>query len=227
MSRSRSTTAAALFALLAPHVLGSCVQDSVSLRITCSVAPDTDCTYSEGGLCWVKGTLNVHQSAAAPYTAVVRVTNGLKPRERDVPPLAETNGIQIYQFEIEIRDSAGNKPNLGSLPNPYTVPASGFIEPGEDGLVGGDLLPAAYVAKLAPLHAAATPLNTVSLSVFARGTTSGDVPVESGTWPWYISLIDVDLSAGNGKCVMIEDAVCSLGQDGYSNVCDPATLVGD
>ena len=228
MSRSRSTTAAALFALLAPNLLGSCVADSVSLRITCNVVPDTDCKYSEGGLCWVKGTLNVSDSVAlGTYTSVLRVTNGLKPREREVPPLSETNGIQIRQLEIEIKDSAGNKPNLGNLPNPYTVPASGFIEPGEDGLVGADLLPAAYVKALRGLHAASPPVNTISLSVLARGKTSGDVEVESGNWPWYISLIDVDLVAGQGECVMIEDPVCSLAQDGFANVCDPATVDPD
>ncbi|HEX6244282.1 MAG TPA: hypothetical protein VFZ61_25370 [Polyangiales bacterium] len=203
------------------------MDDSVSLRITCNVVPDTDCTYSESGLCWVKGQLNVSASAqSTPYTAVLRLTNGLKPREREVPPLSETNGIQIRQMEITIKDPAGNKPNLGSLPNPYTVPASGFIEPGSDGLVGADLVPSAYVERLRALSGS---MKTVSLSVFARGRTSGDVAVESGTWPWYISLITdtLDPGAQGSRCIQIEDPVCSFAQDGYANVCDPALVTGD
>ena len=227
MSRSRSTTAALLFALLAPSVFGSCVDDSVSLRITCSVVPDTDCTYSEGGLCWLQGTLNVNTDLVErglSYGAVLRVTNGLKPREREVPPLSETNGIQIHQMEVTVKDSAGNKPNLGNLPNPYTVPATGFIEPSEDGLVGADLLPNAYVRALSSLFNGSTKMRTVNLSVFARGKTNGDVEVESGTWPWYINLVGPSPIAGNGQCVASEDEVCGLGQDGFAYACNPATV---
>lgn len=217
MYRSRSITAA-LFALLAPTALGSCVDDSVSLRITCNMAPSDDCEYAEGNECWVSGRLNL--AIASSYRAVLRVTNGLKSREREVPPLSETNGIQIYQLEIEVKDTAGNKIGFGRNPNPFTVPASGFIEPNSEGWVGGELLPSTYVKELVTLHTSGK-VNTLSLSVLARGKTSGDVEVESGKWPWYISLASASSDPIKRECRPSEDDVCAWGQDGDAFVCAP------
>jgi hypothetical protein len=215
-------------ALLAPIALGSCVADSVSLRITCNTVPETDCTFTTGGLCYLSGSLNLHQSGASTYLAVLRVTNGLKPREREVPPLSETNGVQISEIEVEIRDSAGKKPTFKTaLPNPYTVRATGFIPPGDEGLVGADLLPRAYVSALRDLERSGNGVGTISLSVIARGQTSGKVDVESGEWPWYINIRSVNTDpavTGPDACVKIDDSVCSLGQDKFSRVCNPALV---
>ena len=223
MVRSRSTQGVALLALLAPFAFGSCVDDSVSLRITCDVAPEDDCTFTTAGECLVNGSLNVDESGAQSYRAVLRVVNGLKPRDREVPPLSETNGVQIYQFEVHIKDSAGKTLSLSGYPNPYTVPASGFIEPADEGLVGGDLIPNAYVKALRSVHGGNTQ-TTINLSVIARGKTSGDVDVESGGWPWYINLRALSTDAADGKCVAVDDVACRLGQDGNTAVCDPTTV---
>lgn len=218
MVRSRSTSGVALLALLASAPLGSCVADSVSLRNTCALVPDTDCTFSTGSECYIRGMLNLE--AATTYTSVLQVTNGLKAREREVPPLSETNGIQIDQVEVEVKDSAGNNLALAGLPNPFTVPASGAIPPGDEGIVGADLLPAAYVTALRALSR----LNTINLSVIARGKTSGDVEVETAKWPWYINLIRKSADPAQNQCVIIEDSVCGLGQDKFANVCDPTMV---
>jgi hypothetical protein len=230
MVRSRSTQGVALLALLAPFALGSCVDDSVSLRITCNVSPEDDCKYTSGGDCYVNGELNVNAGdpnamAAQSYRAVLRVVNGLKPRNREVPPLSETNGIQIYQFEVRIKDSAGQTLSLSGLPNPYTVPASGFIDPTDEGLVGSDLIPNAYIGALRTLHGTRTQ-TTINLSVIARGKTSGDVEVESAAWPWYINIRSVNPNASGGQCVAVEDSVCTLGQDAFVFACDPRTVEG-
>jgi hypothetical protein len=232
MVRSRSTQGVALLALLAPFTLGSCVADSVSLRITCDVAPEDDCTYEEGADCYVNGELNVHPGdmvsmAAQNYKAVLRVVNGLKPRDREVPPLSETNGIQIYQFEVRIKDSAGETLSLSGLPNPYTVPASGFIEPADEGLVGSDLIPNAYITPLRMLHGNRAQ-TTINLDVIARGKTSGDVEVESAAWPWFINIRSVNPNAGVStvQCIPVEESVCTMGQDRYVFACDPRTVEG-
>ena len=231
MVRSRSTQGVALLALLAPFALGSCVADSVSLRITCNVAPEDDCTYEEGADCYGNGELNVNEGdppnvvGAQSYRAVLRVVNGLKPREREVPPLSETNGIQIYQFEVRIKDSAGETLSLSGLPNPYTVPASGFIEPDEEGLVGSDLIPNAYIGALRTLHGGRTQ-TTINLSVIARGKTSGDVEVESAGWPWFINIRSVNPNASAPQCIPVEESVCTMGQDRYVFACDPRTVEG-
>jgi hypothetical protein len=216
-----SMQGAALLALLTPLAFGSCVADSVSLRITCNVVPEGDCTYQESGNCQAKGALNL--AVPRSYSAVLRVSNGLKPRNSDVPPQSEPNGIQMYELEVELSDSAGKKISFGSgVPNPYTVPSSGFIEPSEDGLIGGDLIPSSYVKRIASL--ASKGLNQVRLSVIARGKTSGDVEVETGTWNWAIELGAFSVTEAEGMCVAREEDVCQLGQDSDFASCNPATV---
>lgn len=223
MSRSRFMKGAALLALSAP-LLGSCVADSVSLRITCSIVPDDDCTYTTSGKCYLDGGLNLG-SVNDRYQTVLLVTNGLKGRARDVPPQAEPNGVSLTEFEVEVTDSAGRKPKFArALPNPFTVKASGVtIEPGDDALVGAELLPRAYVIALRDLYATQRPgsAGTVYLSVIARGRTWGDVPVESAPWPWTVQLLSLSEQAEVGQCFVYEDTVCTLGQDGWRQACFP------
>ena len=235
MSRSRSilrspargrasTQGAALLALLAPFAFGSCVADSVSLRITCNVVPEGDCTYQVSGLCLLGGTINL--AVWRNYHATLKLQNGLKPRNSDVPPKSEPNGIQIYELEVEVFNSAGKKLSFGSnIPNPYTVPATGFIEPGEEGLVGANLLPASYVKRLIDMNANTGNVpNQVRLSVIARGKTSGDVDVETAPWNWAIELLRGSPDYNAGQCVAVEEDVCTLGQDTDSFACDPRTV---
>lgn len=210
----------ALLAALAPVALGSCTADSVSLRITCNVAPEGDCSYEEGGLCYLGGVLNL-SAGTTSYFSVLRVTNALKPRERDVPPRSEPNGVQVDELEIHLTDSAGREPSFPrALPNPYTVPASGYAEPGDEALVGAELLPAAYVAQIAALQRTSRALSSVRLSIIARGTTSGQVDLESGEWRWNIRLIDVSVDPAAGRCAEFEDQVCLPGQDSWSRACN-------
>lgn len=214
----------ALLALLAPFTFGSCVADSVSIRITCNVAPEGDCTYTEGGLCFLQGSFNLGANASS-YFSVLRVTNGLKPRERDVPPQAEPNGMQITEVEVHITDSGGREPAFPrSLPNPFTVSASGFAEPGEEALVGAELLPTAYVAQIASLSSTGRALGSVRLSVIVRGETSGGVALESAAWPWTIQLVNRSIVPEHDQCVPFEDVVCTPGQERWTYACDPALV---
>lgn len=217
---SRSSGGMAALSALLPLVLGSCVEDSVSLRITCSLVPDADCTYDTGGSCYLGGTINVAQGAVTSYYAVLRVTNGLKSRAGDIPPQSEPNGVTIKQLEIEVTDSAGNKPDFpSSLPNPFTVQATGYADPGESAPVGAELLPAAYIGALKKLYSTGK-LTSVRLSVIARGKTDGSHSVESAGWPWNVQIVSID-PAGD-RCQTVEDTVCALGQDQWAAACDPA-----
>jgi hypothetical protein len=223
MSWSRSTAKVALFALLAPFTLGSCAADSVSVRVTCNVVPEADCTFTDSGRCYLGGALNLG-AIGGSYFSVLKVTNGLKPRERDIPPQSEPNGMQLTEIEVYITDSAGRKPRFArSLPNPFSVPATGYADPGEDALVGAELLPAAYVAQIADAENSTNgrALGSVRLSVIVRGKTSGGVDVESDEWRWNIALVEASSNPGMNECVEFEDDVCSLGQDRYVYACDP------
>jgi hypothetical protein len=219
---SRSTGGMAALSALLPLVLGSCVEDSVSLRITCSLVPDADCTFDTGGSCYLGGALNLADGAVTSYYSVLRVTNGLKPRAGDIPPQSEPNGVTINQVEVEITDSAGNKPSFPSgLPNPFTVQATGYADPGESAPVGAELLPTAYVGALRQLYSAGK-LTSVRLSVIARGKTDGRHTVASAGWPWNIQLVRVSLDPADQRCQPVEDTVCALGQDQWAGACDPA-----
>jgi hypothetical protein len=214
---------AALLALSASFCLGSCVADSVSLRVTCAVVPETDCTYTTSGLCFLQGAINL--SAARSYSAVVRVTNGLKPRARDVPPMSEPNGVQVNEIEVHVTDSAGREPAFPkALPNPFTVTATGFADPGEEALVGAELLPPAYVSQIATMFAAKKLTGSVRLAVIVRGRTSGDVDVESGEWHWNVQLRTVDTNPDGQECQPFTETVCTYGQDAWVNACNPALV---
>jgi hypothetical protein len=213
-----------LAALLAPVTLGSCAADSVSLRVTCNVVPEGDCTYTTGGLCYLQGTLNL-AAGTGSYSSVLKVTNGLKSRESDIPPQSEPNGMQITELEIHITDSAGREPSFpGGLPNPFTVPATGYAEPGDDALVGAELLPAAYIAQIAALQHTSRALGSLRLAIIVRGKTSGGVEVESDEWRWNIRLVERSIDPADQGCTPFEDAVCGLGQDAFAFACDPALV---
>lgn len=222
MFRSRSMKGALLLSL--PLTLGSCVADSVSLRISCNIAPDDECVYAEGNTCYLDGSLNL--TGRNRYHAVLLVANGLKSRERDVPPQAEPNGVTVKELEIEITDSAGRKPTFArSLPNPFTVQATGNVDPGEEAPVGAELLPPPYVAALADLERNMRGLASVRLSIIARGETWGGVEVESAPWPWSIRLAALDITPGSGDCVDPEPGtaseICTFGQDEWAGACVP------
>lgn len=205
-------------ALLAPLVFGSCVADSVSIRILCNVEPETDCTYQVSGLCKLGGALNL--SVGRGYFATLRVANGLKPRNSDVPPQSEPNGIQVNEMEVEVLNSAGKRISFGAnVPNPYTVSATGFIDPSEEQVVGVTLIPVPYVRRLATMSGVSG--TQIRLSVTARGKTAGDVDVESGEWGWTIDVYNTDLAGG--QCVISDDEVCLWGQDSFVGSCSPGT----
>jgi hypothetical protein len=220
-SETRSTRGTALLALSFSCVLGSCVADSVSLRVSCNIAPESDCSYEEGGNCYLDGAMNL-ASTRDRYHAVLLVSNGLKPRARDVPPQSEPNGVTVRELEIEVTDSAGRKPSLGSLPNPFTVQATGDVKPGEDAPVGAELLPAPYIRALKALNSSGRALSSVRLSIIARGKTWGDVDVESASWPWTVQLVTASERPEAQECVVYDDDVCTLGQDKWTYACNPA-----
>lgn len=218
MFRTRFMQGATLFALLAPSLFGSCAADSVSLSVKCALLAEApDCEYSESSACSLGGTLNL--AAKSSYDAVLRVTNGLKPRARDVPPQSEPNGVFVYELEVEVKDSANRKPNLGNLPNPFTVPATGFAEPSEDAVVGAELLPPVYVARILANEGTPRALGSARLSITARGRTAGRVEVESQPWTWTVRLYSLSLDAADGVCVKKDDEVCGIGQDNEAATC--------
>jgi hypothetical protein len=209
-------------ALTAPLAFVSCAEDSVSLRVECSILPQSEeggCIFDPGGDCLLEGRLNIQ--SATYYHGAVRVTSSLKPRENDIPVQAETNGVTITEFEITVLNPSGGSIAFGdNLPNPYRIATSGFIPVGQSGIASGDFLPTPYVARLRANEATDAKLGQVILDVIVRGRTQGDVEVEAGSWRWPIRLFDLDVKPGSTTCTVFDSAVCNLGQDEFVNACE-------
>jgi hypothetical protein len=223
MARRMSTMlAAGAVALATPFASTSCVDDSVSIRVECSIKPeadDTGCAFDPGGTCLLEGRLNI--ASAVYYHGAVRVTNALKSRASDVPVQGETNGIQITEFEIEVLNTAGGRLAFKNLPNPFRIATSGFIPVGGAGIGSGDFLPTAYVKQLATQEMGANMLGQIIVSLIVRGKTQGDVDVETAPWHWPIRLFN--LPPTPPKCQLFDSAVCNTGQDDYVNACSDQT----
>jgi hypothetical protein len=222
MAARSSRSLAFLMGALGTLVLTQgCVDDGVSMHVICSIPPAVEedgCTWDpQGDTCVADGALNLRPGGF--YRMTLRVESGLKPRAAEVPPIAEPNGVQIHSARIDLRTSDGRRILFGKeLKNPYDVTASGYLAPNGINATTVEVIPSQYVASLrAPMD---EPLTQIVAAIQLRGTTDGDVEVESGEFAWPIRLVRTSTVEAEGKCDKAED-VCPLvrGQDGFVNAC--------
>lgn len=227
MARGYEMFASCALALGAQAAVG-CTDDGVTMHVVCTIPPAVEegrCTFdSSSETCVLSGVMNL--LATQSYTQYVAVESGLKPRVREVPPQSETNGAQVTGARVEIRTAAGERiRDLSyldadgvtsiSVPNPFNVVATGYIEPGGRTAVG--------VLMITPQHALALAgrgLEQVVAAVQLLGKTDGEVEVESGEFSWPIRLISVSPRRADNQCVVTEELCGSmLGQDGFALAC--------
>jgi hypothetical protein len=220
-----------------------CSDDGVSLHAICPIPPevsDDSCTWDPGSnLCVADGVLNL--GAADYYRLNLKVESGLKARMRDVPVLAETNGLQIQRAKVEIRlpsgevlgfparikpitDAEGNQIgelNLPALENPYWVTASGYVDPQGMAVVPITVIGGDFVRRFSE----EAQLAQVVVAVQLHGKTSGQEDIESDEFVWPIRLIKASPLELAGECTPgIGYCLGSLGQDGFALACkDSAT----
>jgi hypothetical protein len=221
MARSRMI---GVVAALAGSLFGSCVEDSVSIRVDCVVPPNDDCTYpGDGDTCLSDGTFNV--GSAREYYAAIRVVNAMRARARTSPPLAEPNGLTISGFDVHIKDASGASVDFGALPNPFFAPSSGYLQP-----AGGKfpavavLVPESYAAILATrLKSARTAIKGLLISVGVRGRTDGGVSVTSADYVLPVAIVSAsnDPNPAQPECREDDGTVCLVGQDKWAYSCDP------
>lgn len=208
--------ASALGALLA---LSACVDDGVSMHVICPIFPEIEdnvCTYDPAGeTCVLEGAMNLKLTSV--YKQSLRVQSGLKARERNVPPLGETNGVQVRSARVDIRLPNGARLDFQDdrFPIPYDVLASGYIPPASTGVVTVTLIPPEYAAVLRDRVVGSTP--QVVLAVQLKGKTDGAETVEAGEYTWPVRLLD---DFPNGKCVPGDFCLSGKGQDGFATFCD-------
>lgn len=204
----------------------ACTDDGVSLHTICPIVPDiTDnaCIWDPGSnLCVADGVLNL--DAADYYRLNLKVESGLKSRMRDVPPLGETNGLQITKAWVELRIPSGDTINFEwadntgthKLDNPFWVSASGYLDP-----MGSVVVPVTIISKeYVERFQASTALLQIVATVKLHGKTSGQEEVDSDEFSWPIRLIRADPLQVNNECIPgISYCLGSLGQDGFALAC--------
>jgi hypothetical protein len=203
-----------------------CTDDGVSLHAICPVPPDIEdnaCIWDPSSeICVAEGVLNT--LSATSYRLNLKVQSGLKSRMRDVPVLAEPNGIQITDAEVELRVFDGDIINfpeeplpdgskLPKLANPYRVAASGYADP--QGLATAiiTIMGKEYIDRLNGK------VKQIVAVVTVHGITNGSEDVESGEFNWPIRLIQASPLSVNGECYSASFCLGSLGQDGFAQVC--------
>jgi hypothetical protein len=138
--------------------------------------------------------------------------------------------VNVVRAEVELRDVNGAPFLLGALPNPFTVPATGFI-PSSDGTSAGvglgdvEVVPPAYGEELRAIGT-----GTIVAAVRVLGVTAGGADVESSEFIWPIDICTGCLFA----CVRDEEGraqctpSCRPGQDTVTvtpAACDSPDLV--
>jgi hypothetical protein len=223
MARSRMIDAA--LGALACALTGSCVDDSVSIRIDCVIPPSADCTYSPSvEVCQGGGALNLNTRAS--YVLALRVVNSLRARARTSPPLAEPNGFNVSGFDVRILEPSGAVYSFGGLPNPFFVPANGWAAPGGGKVPAlAEVIPSDYGTVLQRNEGnSRTKVGSLLIELSVRATTDGQVKVESESITYTVTLLSASYDYADGECAVAEGTICLPGQDQDAVACNPATV---
>ncbi len=210
-----------------------CVNDNVSIFIEGVIPPmkeDDGCTWdpSTTSVLLSPGLFNVEADlilgTAAPYTTVLAVNSQLQPRGGS--GRSETNGVQVERAEVTIRSLSGDAIDFGGLPNPFSIPTTGYIPPSSDPTQPGEsavsvvAIPGDYAIRLAAMRDGGGNLlfTQVLASIRLVGKTLGHIDIETGEWDWPITLCD---GLCLFQCATADDTrsfSCLPGQDGRSTI---------
>ena len=195
----------------------SCVTNESTLFIraclqipedTCIVTPDVSSTTL------LRGTLDPAQESG--YNGVLLVGNQLVARGNSVQLRTETSRIEIQSADVTIYDST----LANQLGTTYSVPASGFVDPGTSTQPGFGL---ASVLLVDPKTAKAHAGETVVSSVILHGRTLGGIDVESGEWQFPIDIHERGSSCDLAPClpgVVPADMLVTTCHPGFDTIID-------
>ena len=199
-------------------LLGACAPGNSGLIITGVVAPNDSCVLDISNPNVSLGVLDTATTPRVEYTLHPRLANqliNLGQSGTTGVPMADPNVMNLREAQVELRDVADQPLALPGLPNPYTVPASGFI-PSSDGTTIGEgigtiqIIPPIYGEAMRDLAG-----SRIVAVVQAIGVTAGNAEVISPPFHWPIELCSGCLFA----CVMDDEGVaqcmpsCFAGQD--------------
>lgn len=171
-------------------VLAGCAPGNTGLVLAGPLEPDDECVYDSSSAFLTGGVLDVAPGRVS-YTVTALAFNqliNLGSSGATAPPMADPNVITVQEAQVELRDVQGNPLALAGLPNPFTVPATGFI-PSSDGTDPGTGL--TTIEVIPPLYGEAlrgAAGSRIIAVVRALGVTAGDADVLSPELLWPIEL---------------------------------------
>jgi hypothetical protein len=226
---------AAAFASLTP----SCADNNQTLfirQIQALQAPACTVTGDVAAFTTPTGFLDV--GVASSYVVYPLVGNQLLAKGDARQSKAETNRVQIEGAEIELVEPSGaSLGGIGGLPNPYTVIASGTIDPTSSAdatynFTAVELMPPVFVQAYRRTLAAAGigASRTIHARIKVFGKTLGGTEVETGIFTYPINVCygcsvfvpaeAVDAKLGGRNCsggatttTTTSRTVCVPGQD--------------
>lgn len=198
-------------------VLWGCAPGNPGLILAGALAPDDACEFDQSNPFQVEGVLDV-ASASVTYTLTGLVLNQLLDLSSTggaLPPMADPNTVLIESAEVELRDVQDNALGFEGLPNPYRVPATGFVASGEGAEPGRGI---ATMQVIPPIYGEAlrgAAGSRIIVGVRVLGVTAGGTELLSSELAWPVLLCSGCLFA----CVQDDDeeglcrSACRPGQD--------------
>lgn len=184
---------ASAFASLIP----SCAENNQTIfirQIQAIRAPDCTVTADVQGLTKPTGFVDV--GVATTYVVFPLIGNQMLSKGDIRQSKAEPNRVQIQGAEIELVEPTGEPlRGIGGLPNPYTVTASGTLDPATSsdavyGFTAVEVMPAVFVQAYRKTLAATGvgTTRTVHAKIKVFGKTLGQTEVETGVFTYAMTV---------------------------------------
>jgi hypothetical protein len=221
-------------------MIPSCTDNNETIfirQIQALQAPD--CTVTNDVAAFTAPTGFVDVGIASDYVIHPLVGNQLLAKGDARQSRAEPNRVQLEGAEIELVDPSGAQVNIGGQSNPYSVIATGVIDPTASsdasyGVTQIEVFPPSVVSSLRKTLAAGGigATQTVHANIKIFGHTLGHTSVETGTFTYPITTcygcgvtvpadaVDPKLGTRNCKAVSATSTagtstktICNAGQD--------------
>lgn len=179
----------------------SCVDDTSAVYAAGLISPDDECIIAEDAEFQFFSSYDPRTGRG--YAASIRVENQLLRRQTDIA--ADPMGVHITNADVTLMGLDGGALGIGA-PNPFRIPASGYIPSSEDGT------PSIGVAAITAIPASigasliGAPGGVVVVEVTLIGHTTGGLDIITEPFQFPVDIVNLcDAGATNG---------CRAGQDG-------------
>lgn len=183
-------------------VVQSCVDDNSAVYVAALLKPNDECEYEADGMLLLDP--NYDPASGAGYVATLRVESQLINRMTDIA--ADPSAVHISAADVTLTAIDGSTLGLGA-PNPFRVPASGFIPSSEDGTPSLGVASVLVVPPAVSASLAGAPGGIVVARIQLIGETSGSLDIETPEFQLAITLRNLCDTARSG---------CLPGQDSGS-----------